>query len=64
MNCTHINNLLPLYIEGEPSHAGQLDEKSLIEHTTVSTDYFKTMGIPLEQGRDFNDRDTASGPAY
>jgi len=53
----------PLYIEGEASHAGQLDEKSLIEHTTVSTDYFKTMGIPLEQGRDFNDRDTASGPA-
>jgi putative ABC transport system permease protein len=40
-----------------------LDEKSLLEHTTVGTDYFKTMGIPLVHGRDFNDRDTASSPA-
>jgi putative ABC transport system permease protein len=41
----------------------QLDENSLLEHTTVGTDYFKTMGIPLLSGRDFNDRDTASSIA-
>jgi putative ABC transport system permease protein len=53
----------PLYIEGEASHADQLDEKSLLNHTTVSTDYFKTMSIPLLRGRGFDDRDTASSPA-
>jgi predicted permease len=49
----------PLYVEGEaiPTH---FDESSLMEHTTVATDYFKTLGIPLVRGRDFNDRDTAS----
>lgn len=50
----------PLYVEGEVTHTDQLDEKSLLEHTTVATDYFKTMGIPLVRGRDFSDRDTAS----
>lgn len=53
----------PLYVEGEASHTDQLDEKSLLEHTTVGTDYFKTMGIPFVHGRDFNDRDTASSTA-
>src|SRR6185369_5445760 len=49
----------PLYVEGEaiPTH---FDESSLIQHTTVATDYFKTLGIPLVRGRDFDDRDTAS----
>jgi predicted permease len=53
----------PLYVEGEASNMEQLDENSLLEHTTVGTDYFKTMGIPLLRGRDFNDRDTASSTA-
>jgi predicted permease len=53
----------PLYVEGEASNMEQLDENSLLEHTTVGTDYFKTMGIPLLRGRDFNDRDTASTTA-
>ena len=52
----------PLYVEGE-ANPDQLDEKSLLEHTTVGTDYFKTMGIPLVRGRDFSDRDTASSTA-
>jgi len=56
-------NKSPLYVEGEANPGTQLDEKSLMEHTTVGTDYFKTMGIPLVSGRDFNDRDTASSPA-
>src|SRR6185503_731724 len=52
-------NTSPLYLESEaiPTH---FDESSLIEHTTVATDYFKTLGIPLVRGRDFDDRDTAS----
>jgi predicted permease len=52
-----------LYVEGEASSAVQLDESSLLNHTTVDTDYFKTLGIPLVRGRDFNDRDTTSSPA-
>ena len=53
----------PLYVEGEAGRTDQFDEKSLLEHTTVATDYFKTMGIPLVHGRDFNDRDTTSSTA-
>ncbi len=49
----------PLYVEGEATPA-QFDESSLVQHTTVATDYFKTLGIPLVRGRDFNDSDTAS----
>jgi len=49
----------PLYVEGEAT-PDQFDESSLVEHTTVATDYFKTLGISLLRGRDFNDRDTAS----
>jgi predicted permease len=52
----------PLYVEGE-AIPEQFDEKSALEHTTVGTDYFKTVGIPLVRGRDFNDRDTATSPA-
>ncbi|HET6975866.1 MAG TPA: ABC transporter permease [Pyrinomonadaceae bacterium] len=49
----------PLYVEGEVT-PDRFDESSLVQHTTVATDYFKTMGIPLVRGRDFNDGDTAS----
>lgn len=49
----------PLYVEGEAT-SDYFDESSLVQHTTVATDYFKTLGIPLVRGRDFNDSDTAS----
>ena len=49
----------PLYVEGEAT-PDRFDESSLVQHTTVATDYFKTLGIPLVRGRDFNDSDTAS----
>jgi predicted permease len=51
-----------LYVEGEASNSVSRDESSLLNHTTVDTDYFKTMGITLVRGRDFNDRDTESSP--
>lgn len=52
-------NTSPLYVEGEAT-PDQFNESSMVQHTTVATDYFKTLGIPLVRGRDFNDSDTAS----
>ena len=52
----------PLYIEGEPTEAARFDEDSLLSHNTIGLDYFKTMGIPLVSGRDFNNQDTATSP--
>ncbi|MCA1628407.1 MAG: ABC transporter permease [Acidobacteria bacterium] len=46
-------NASPLYVEGEPAEALQMDEASLLNHSAIATDYFKTMGIPLVRGRDF-----------
>lgn len=55
-------NKSPLYVEGEAAMLDQLDEDSLLSHATVTTDYFKTMGISLVSGRDFGESDTSSGP--
>ena len=55
-------NKSPLYVEGEAVLSDRLDEDSLLSHTAVATDYFKTMGIALSSGRDFGEGDTASSP--
>ena len=54
-------NVTPLYVEGEAVSSYEVvDESSLLNNATVSTDYFKTLGIPVLRGRDFDDRDTES----
>ena len=53
--------LTPLYVEGEPI-PDRFDDDSLLSSNTVSLDYFRTMSIPLVNGRDFNSSDTASSP--
>jgi len=50
-----------LFVEGEPAPE-QFDESSMLLHNTVAPDYFRAMGIPFVQGRDFNDSDTMSSP--
>jgi predicted permease len=55
-------NMSPLYVEGEPA-PDHFDDASLLSHSVVGVDYFKTLGIPFVRGRDFNDRDTPASPA-
>jgi predicted permease len=55
-------NMSPLYVEGEPAPE-HFDDASLLSHSIVGVDYFRTLGIPLVRGRDFNDRDTPASPA-
>ena len=51
---------LPLDIVGKPpATAGSTRTANYV---SVSTDYFRTMGIPLLAGRTFNDRDLMSAP--
>ena len=38
------------------------DEHPWAHGNSVSPDYFRTLGVPLLSGRDFNDRDTATSP--
>src|ERR1041384_5800751 len=49
-----------LTVEGYPAHsAGQVPS---VQHTVVTPGYFRTMGISLLAGRDFNDQDAKDSP--
>jgi len=50
---------LSLVIEGYKPREG---ERTSSEVTVVSSDYFKVLGIPLLNGRDFNDQDRLGTP--
>lgn len=49
-----------LTVEGYPVLA--VGQAPMIQHTVVAPDYFRTMGIPLLSGRDFNDSDAKGSP--
>jgi putative ABC transport system permease protein len=44
-------------IEGEPAWAPEEGAQRLVNQLVVSSDYFRTMGIPLVKGNCFTDRD-------
>jgi putative ABC transport system permease protein len=48
------------FVEGRP--AGQPGERPQAHSLSISTDFFKTLEIPLRLGRDFSDADTAETP--
>jgi predicted permease len=57
---TRVVNHNPFFIEGEPVPAPDAMPMSL--YTTVSDDYFRTLGIPLKAGRTFGPQDRADSP--
>ena len=53
-------NTIRFMVEGSPTPPGQDHESDI---RTISADYFSLIGVPLVQGRFFNDNDdTAAGP--
>jgi predicted permease len=50
----------PFSVEGRPTEEGEPDEAVF---NSVGTDYFKTMRIPVQRGRGFEDRDDARAGA-
>lgn len=54
------NNSILAVIEGRPLPRG---ESTSADYRAISPDYFRTMGIPMLDGRAFTDKDAAGSPA-
>jgi putative ABC transport system permease protein len=53
------NSFVDLFLEGSVSAK---QEAISVFYNVVGADYFSTMGIPLQQGRDFTEQDNESAP--
>jgi predicted permease len=56
---TRVMNHNPFFVEGEPPPPS--DAMPSVRYTTVSDDYFRTLGIPLRAGRAFGPQDQPDG---
>jgi predicted permease len=57
---TRVVNHNSIFVDGAPPPPS--DAVPLALYTTVSDDYFRTLGIPLKEGRTFGPQDTPDGP--
>jgi macrolide transport system ATP-binding/permease protein len=53
------NNSTSVGVEG---YVPREDEEVVINYSTIGPNYFETMGIPIRQGREYNDTDTLQSP--
>ena len=53
------NNSTSIGVEG---YVPRENEEIVISYSTVGPKYFQTMGIPIRQGREYNDTDTLQSP--
>src|SRR5688572_19475212 len=53
------NNSTTIAVDG---YSPRENEEIVITYTTVSAGYFKTMGIPIRAGREYDETDTATSP--
>ena len=53
------NNSTTVAVDG---YSPRENEEIVITYTTVSAGYFKTMGIPIRAGREYDETDTATSP--
>ena len=53
------NNSTSVGVEG---YVPRQNEEIVINYSTIGPNYFETMGIPIRQGREYNDTDTLQSP--
>ena len=53
------NNSMSVAVDG---YVPRENEEVVITYTTVGPGYFETLSIPIRQGREYNDSDTATSP--
>ena len=53
------NNSTSVAIDG---YAPRENEEIVINYSTIGTGYFRTMGIPIQDGREYNETDTLESP--